>query len=59
MWILAGQEGYLLPVQKGGSAEPGDFGLEQAHWLTRDLIAWDVADAEAAYALHTSADGGL
>jgi len=62
VWILSGQEGYLLPVQKG-AAEPGDLSTERAQWLTRDVIAWDVEDAgaapEATYALHLSADGGL
>jgi hypothetical protein len=46
-------------VERGGSGEPGDLSTEQAHWLTRDLIAWDVEDAAAEYALHTSAEGGL
>ena len=59
VWVLAGQEGYLLPVQRGSSSEPGDLATSEAHWLTEDLIAWDVDDAAADYALHTSADGGL
>jgi hypothetical protein len=58
VWIISGREGYLLPVQVG-AAEPGDLGTEQAQWLTRDIIAWDVEDPAAEYSLHTSADGGL
>ncbi len=59
VWVLAGRPGYLLPVERTAATEPGDLGLEQAHWLTEDLIAWDVEDAAATYALHTSATGGL
>ena len=44
VWIISGEEGYLLPVQQG-SAEPGDLATSEAHWLTEDLIAWDVDDA--------------
>lgn len=58
VWILAGQEGYLLPVQNTGG-EAGDLTTERAQWLTRDVIALDVADAEATYSLHLAADGGL
>jgi pullulanase-type alpha-1,6-glucosidase len=34
--------------------------VKHAHWLTRDLIAWDVeAGPHAAFTLHTAPDGGL
>ncbi|MFC3688618.1 pullulanase-type alpha-1,6-glucosidase [Aquipuribacter hungaricus] len=59
VWIISGEEGYLLPVQAGSGAEPGDLATSEAHWLGEDVIAWDVDDAEATYTLHTSADGGL
>ncbi|MGJ7440127.1 pullulanase-type alpha-1,6-glucosidase [Aquipuribacter sp. MA13-6] len=59
VWILSGQEGYLLPVQAGAGGGVGDLGEERAQWLTRDVIALDVDDAAATYALHTSPDGGL
>ena len=59
VWVLSGEEGYLLPVDAGAAAEPGDLATERAHWLTRDVIAWDVEDDAATYSLHTAADGGL
>ena len=59
VWIVSGEEGYLLPVQAGESAEPGDLATSEAHWLSEGVIAWDVDDADATYTLHTSADGGL
>ncbi|CAN5233645.1 hypothetical protein BH24ACT10_BH24ACT10_03970 [soil metagenome] len=59
VWIISGQEGYLLPVQAGAAAEPGDLATSQAHWLTEGVIAWDVDDAGATYSLHTAAGGGL
>ncbi|WP_336921067.1 pullulanase-type alpha-1,6-glucosidase [Aquipuribacter sp. SD81] len=58
VWVLAGREGYLLPVQ-GGGGEPGDLTTEEVVWLTEDVIAWDVDDESATYSLHTSPDGGL
>jgi glycosidase len=58
VWIISGEEGYLLPVHAGGG-EPGDLSKEQAHWLTRDVIAWNVEDEAATYSLHLAADGGL
>ncbi|WP_380167172.1 pullulanase-type alpha-1,6-glucosidase [Jannaschia sp. R86511] len=59
VWIIAAEEGYLLPVQAGASGEPGDLATSEAQWLTEGVIAWDVDDADATYSLHSAADGGL
>jgi pullulanase-type alpha-1,6-glucosidase len=37
----------------------GGLTEEFAHWLTSDLIAWDVTDPAASYTLHTAPAGGL
>jgi pullulanase-type alpha-1,6-glucosidase len=59
VWLIAGQEGYLLPVQRGAAAEPGSLSTQRAQWLTRDVLAWDVTDPAATYSLHLAADSRL
>ena len=61
VWILAGREGYLLPVTGGGGlVVDADLTAERAHWVSADTLVWDVEVATGtAYALHTAPDGGL
>jgi pullulanase len=51
---------HILNVFIGG-APPGDLGLAQAHWVSRDTMAWNVGTppADAAFALHGHPSGGL
>ena len=62
VWQLQGAEAeddYLLPILKGAVAG-GDLSKAQAHWVTQDTIAWDIATTPGAtYSLVYAADGGL
>lgn len=62
VWQLQGAEAeddYLLPILKGAVAG-GDLSKAQAHWVSEDTIAWDIATTPGAtYSLVYAADGGL
>jgi len=65
VWYLSGAVGadgqaeYLLPVQAGPSVDV-DLTSAKAQWLTRGLVAWNVAgSATHAYSLRFANDGGI
>ena len=62
VWQLQGAEAeddYLLPILKGAVAG-GDLGKAQAHWVSQDTLAWDIATTPGAtYTLVYAAEGGL
>ena len=52
-------ETHVLTINTAG-APKGDLGLAQAHWVTRDTIAWDIDPAAATtFTLHYAVNGGL
>ncbi|UYQ65068.1 pullulanase-type alpha-1,6-glucosidase [Streptomyces peucetius] len=58
VWLLAGQEKYLLPQPKGGGAAL-DLTKAQAVWIDEDTVAWNGSDAAASSALLYSRDGSI
>lgn len=58
VWLLAGQEKYLLPQPKGSGAA---LDLTKAHavWIDRNTLAWKGAPTAASSALLYSRDGSL
>ncbi|MFC7220022.1 pullulanase-type alpha-1,6-glucosidase [Streptomyces polyrhachis] len=58
VWLLAGQEKYLLPQPKGGGAAL-DLAKAQAVWLDRNTVAWKGNPAAASTQLLYSRDGGI
>ena len=59
VWIVSGEEGYLLPVQ-AGDREPGDLATERGPVADRGRHRVGRRRRRTAtYTLHTSADGGL
>ena len=51
---------HVLKVFIGG-APPGDLGLAQGHWISRDTLAWNIGSPPAGttFALHGHPSGGL
>ncbi|HEY6100248.1 MAG TPA: hypothetical protein VIW03_12505 [Anaeromyxobacter sp.] len=51
---------HVLTVAVGG-VKPGNLALARAHWVTRDIIAWNVGpvDSNTAFRLHADPAGGL
>ncbi len=50
---------YVLPIRKVATGG-GDLNKAQAHWLSADTLAWNVAYSAAnTYALHYAAAGGM
>jgi pullulanase-type alpha-1,6-glucosidase len=51
----------VLTVTTGAAAAPPDLDLARAHWLLRDLIAWDLPAAAEhwTFRLHHAPEGGL
>ncbi|MER7839159.1 pullulanase-type alpha-1,6-glucosidase [Streptomyces sp. NPDC096040] len=58
VWLLNGQEKYLLP-QSAGSAAALDLTTSKAVWIDRDTVAWDGADGAASTQLLYSHDGSI
>ncbi|WP_435840042.1 pullulanase-type alpha-1,6-glucosidase [Streptomyces chilikensis] len=58
VWLLAGQEKYLLP-QPAGSAGALDLTTSKAVWIDRATVVWDGSPAAASTQLLASRDGSL
>ncbi|MGW5173018.1 pullulanase-type alpha-1,6-glucosidase [Streptomyces sp. NPDC004082] len=58
VWMLAGQEDYLLP-QAAGSAAALDLTSAKAVWIDRDTVAWNGAEGAASTQLLSSRDGSI
>ncbi|MFF3983462.1 pullulanase-type alpha-1,6-glucosidase [Streptomyces sp. NPDC001797] len=58
VWLLNGQEKYLLP-QPAGSAAALDLSTSKAVWIDRDTVAWDGADGAVSTQLVYSHDGSI
>ncbi|KJY21147.1 sulfonate ABC transporter ATP-binding protein [Streptomyces sp. NRRL S-104] len=58
VWMLGGQEKYLLP-QPAGSSAALDLTKSQAVWIDRDTVAWNAPAAAASVQLLASRDGAV
>ncbi|MFJ8077274.1 pullulanase-type alpha-1,6-glucosidase [Streptomyces sp. NPDC096176] len=58
VWMLAGQQKYLLPQPKGGGAAL-DLTTSKAVWIDENTVAWNGSDAAASSALLYSRDGSI
>lgn len=58
VWMLGGQEKYLLP-QPAGSAAALDLTKAQAVWIDRTTLAWNAPAAAASVQLLASRDGAV
>lgn len=58
VWLLNGQEKYLLP-QPAGSAGALDLTTSKAVWIDRYTVAWNGSDAAASTQLRSSHDGSI
>ncbi|MFF9483995.1 pullulanase-type alpha-1,6-glucosidase [Streptomyces sp. NPDC014676] len=58
VWLLNGQEKYLLP-QPAGSAAALDPTTSKAVWIDRDTIVWDGSEAAASTQLLASRTGSV
>ncbi|MER6254071.1 pullulanase-type alpha-1,6-glucosidase [Streptomyces sp. NPDC001584] len=58
VWMLGGQEQYLLP-QPAGSAAALDLTKSQAVWIDRDTLAWNAPAAAASVQLLASREGAV
>ncbi|MFF3940280.1 pullulanase-type alpha-1,6-glucosidase [Streptomyces phaeofaciens] len=58
VWLLGGQEKYLLP-QPAGSAAALDLTTSKAVWIDRNTVAWNGSEAAASTQLLYSRDGGI
>ncbi|MFF4254827.1 pullulanase-type alpha-1,6-glucosidase [Streptomyces sp. NPDC001663] len=58
VWLLNGQEKYLLP-QPAGSAAALDLTTSKAVWIDRNTVAWNGSDAAASTQLLYSHDGSI
>ncbi|POX54807.1 DUF3372 domain-containing protein [Streptomyces sp. Ru71] len=58
VWLLAGQEKYLLPQPQGSSAAL-DLSTSKAVWIDRDTVAFNGSDAAASTQLLSSRDGSI
>ncbi len=58
VWLLSGQEKYLLP-QPAGSAAALDLSTSKAVWIDRNTVAWNGADGAASTQLVSSRGGSL
>ncbi|MFE9018395.1 pullulanase-type alpha-1,6-glucosidase [Streptomyces sp. NPDC007808] len=58
VWLVSGQEKYLLP-QPAGSAAALDLTTSKAVWIDRNTIAWNGSEAAASTQLLYSRDGGI
>ncbi|MBD9730889.1 pullulanase-type alpha-1,6-glucosidase [Streptomyces sp. H28] len=58
VWLVSGQEKYLLP-QPAGSAAALDLATSKAVWIDRDTLVWNGSDAAASTQLLASPTGGI
>ncbi|MFF6977102.1 pullulanase-type alpha-1,6-glucosidase [Streptomyces sp. NPDC008343] len=58
VWLLSGQEKYLLP-QPAGSAAALDLSTSKAVWIDRNTVAWKGSEGAASTQLLYSRDGGI
>ncbi|WP_425245187.1 pullulanase-type alpha-1,6-glucosidase [Streptomyces sp. NEAU-NA10] len=58
VWLLSGQEKYLLP-QPAGAATALDLTTSKAVWIDRNTVAWDGSEAAASTQLLYSRDGSI
>ncbi|WHM33304.1 pullulanase-type alpha-1,6-glucosidase [Streptomyces sp. BPPL-273] len=58
VWLLSGQEEYLLP-QPAGSAAAVDLATSKAVWIERNTIAWNGAEGAASTQLLASRTGSV
>ncbi|MFI7136902.1 pullulanase-type alpha-1,6-glucosidase [Streptomyces massasporeus] len=58
VWLVNGQEKYLLP-QPEGSAAALDLTTSKAVWIDRNTLAWNGSDAAASTQLLYSRDGSI
>ncbi|MFF3322743.1 pullulanase-type alpha-1,6-glucosidase [Streptomyces sp. NPDC002889] len=58
VWLLAGQEKYLLPQPKGGGAAL-DLSKSHAVWIDANTLAWKGSEAAASSQLLYSRDGSI
>ncbi|MXM62843.1 pullulanase-type alpha-1,6-glucosidase [Streptomyces sp. HUCO-GS316] len=58
VWLLNGQEKYLLP-QPAGSAAALDPTTSRAVWIDRNTVAWNGSDAAVSTQLLSSRDGSI
>ncbi|MCF3133305.1 pullulanase-type alpha-1,6-glucosidase [Streptomyces olivochromogenes] len=58
VWLLNGQEKYLLP-QPAGSAAALDLTTSKAVWIDRNTVAWNGADGAVSTQLLSSHDGSI
>ncbi|MCX5420316.1 pullulanase-type alpha-1,6-glucosidase [Streptomyces sp. NBC_00078] len=58
VWLLNGQEKYLLP-QPAGSAAALDLTTSKAIWIDRNTVAWNGSDAAVSTQLLYSHDGSI
>ncbi|MGV9253040.1 pullulanase-type alpha-1,6-glucosidase [Streptomyces sp. NPDC003697] len=58
VWLLNGQEKYLLP-QRAGSAAALDLTTSKAVWIDRDTVVWNGAEGAASTQLLYSHDGSI
>ncbi|WP_310430405.1 pullulanase-type alpha-1,6-glucosidase [Streptomyces sp. 3330] len=58
VWLLGGQEKYLLP-QPAGSAAALDLSTSKAVWIDRNTVAWNGSEAAASTQLLYSAKGSI
>ncbi|UXY27175.1 pullulanase-type alpha-1,6-glucosidase [Streptomyces sp. HUAS TT20] len=58
VWLLNGQEKYLLP-QPAGSAAALDLTTSKAVWIDRNTVAWNGVDGAVSTQLLSSHDGSI
>ncbi|MDQ0990509.1 pullulanase-type alpha-1,6-glucosidase [Streptomyces sp. V3I7] len=58
VWLVSGQEKYLLP-QPAGSAAALDLTTSKAIWIDRDTVAWNGVEGAASTQLLSSHDGSI
>ncbi|QWB26038.1 MULTISPECIES: pullulanase-type alpha-1,6-glucosidase [Streptomyces] len=58
VWLLSGQEKYLLP-QPVGAAAALDLTTSKAVWIDRNTLAWNGSDAAASTQLLYARDGSI
>ncbi|MFI6853358.1 pullulanase-type alpha-1,6-glucosidase [Streptomyces sp. NPDC050416] len=58
VWLLSGQEKYLLP-QPAGTSAALDLSTSKAVWIDRNTLAWNGSEAAASTQLLYSRDGSI
>ena len=50
---------HLLDIGTGPSGPVGNLGQAAAHWVSEDIVAWNVGTADDTFQMHYAANGGL